>query len=155
MARRLLELLSVAALVACSGVVTASAGERGQVSVQCTYSDQLPPAGPGLIYTSCAGEAKFQFQSDGIPTAYGIKFTAPSTHCSAVNYQVWATYNPDLMLGRTRNFLEAGQSEIVPIGNEFARGLQVINVRALGKVGGCNTGRMSGWSAIVEVVVIP
>lgn len=145
----------LSALAVSGNLYVASAGERGQVSVQCAASDALPPAGPNLVYTTCAGEAKFQFQSDGIPTAYGIKFTAPSTHCSAVNYQVWATYNPDLMLGRTRNFLEAGQSEIVPIGDDFARGLQIINVRALGKVGGCNTGRMSGWSAIVEVVIIP
>ena len=150
-----LKLLSLLMVVLSGNVFSASAGERGQVSVQCAASDQLPPAGPGLIYTSCAGESKFQFQSEGIPTAYGIKFTAPSTHCSAVNYQVWATYNPDLMLGRTRNFLEPGQSEIVPIGDDFARGLQVVNVRALGKIGGCNTGRMSGWSAMVEVVIIP
>lgn len=148
----LLSLAIAAALVASAPTV---AGERGRISVNCLASDQLPPAGQGLIYTTCAGETQFRFQSAGVPTNYGIRFTAPSMHCSAVNYQVYATYNPNLMLGRTRDFLEPGQSEIVPIGNDFARGMQVINVRGLGKVGGCNQGRMSGWSADVEVVIIP
>jgi hypothetical protein len=155
MTRLVWGLISVAATAACGMVLPAWAGERAQISVQCTYSDQLPPAGPGLIYTTCAGDARFSFQSDGVPTAYGLKFTAPTTHCSAVNYQAYATYDVNHLLGRTRNFLEPGQSEIVPIGNDFARGLQVVTIRVLGKVGGCNTGRMSGWSATVEAVVIP
>ncbi|MBP6012091.1 MAG: hypothetical protein KBA31_07675 [Alphaproteobacteria bacterium] len=140
------------ALIALAAV-PASAGQT-RVEVTCAASDALPPAGPGLVYTTCAGQQQYRFQSDGIPTSYGIKFTAPPTHCSDVNYQVYATYE-DRLLGRTRAFLAAGQSEIVPIGNDFARGLQVVNIRALGKVGGCNQGRMHSWAALVELVVIP
>jgi hypothetical protein len=150
-----LKLLALTAFVVSTGATIASAGETGQISVQCAVSDQIPTGRPGLVYTTCFGDAQFRFQSEGVPTAYGLKFTAPTMHCSAVNYQVYATYDPNLLLGKTRNFLEPGQSEIVPIGNDFARGLQVVNVRALGKVGGCNTGRMQGWSATVEVVIIP
>lgn len=150
-----LKLLTLSALVVSAGATFASAGETGQLSVQCAASDQIRTGRPDLVYTTCFGDAQFRFQSEGVPNSYGLKFTAPTMHCSAVNYQVYATYDPNRLLGRTRDFLEPGQSEIVPIGNDLARGLQVVNVRALGKVGGCNTGRMSGWSAMVEVVIIP
>lgn len=147
-------LLALSTLGVCATLSSASAGESSTVSVQCAATDALPPIG-GNVYTTCFGDAQFKFHSDGVPTAYGLKITASPMHCSAVNYQVYATYDPNLLLGKTQNFLEAGQSEIVPIGNNFARGLQVVNIRALGKVGGCNTGRMQGWSGRVDVVIIP
>ena len=98
---------------------------------------------------------RFSFQSDGVGVQYGVKITAPPGHCSAVNYQVYATYDQNHLLGRTRDFLNAGQNEIVPIGSEYARGLQIVEIRVLGKVGGCNQGRMSGWGAHLELVIIP
>ena len=152
---RLHVIIAATALAALSGIQPSAAGTPTQVSVQCASTDRTPDISPGVAYTTCFGDATYSFQSDGIPTAYGLKITAPSTHCSSVNYQVYATYDRNRLLGRTRNFLAAGQSEIVPIGNDYARGLQVVAIRALGITGGCNQGSMSGWGALVELVVIP
>ena len=135
----------------------AIAGTPTQIGATCQASDPIATGTPGVTYTTCGvvNDPRFSFQSEGPGTQYALKITAPPTHCSAVNYQVYATYDLNRLLGRTQNFLEPGQSEIVPVGNDYARGLQVVAIRVLGKVGGCNQGRMSGWSGLVELVIIP
>jgi hypothetical protein len=150
-------ILPALAMFACAGPQSALAGEPTQIGASCQASDPIVTGTPGLTYTTCgvADDPRFSFQSEGPGTQYGLKFTAPPTHCSAVNYQVYATYDLNHLLGRTQNFLEPGQSEIVPVGNDYARGTQVVAIRVLGKVGGCNQGRMSGWSGLVELVIIP
>ena len=58
------------------------------------------------------------------------------------------------MYGKTQRFLNAGESEIVPIGNAFPRGAITVAIRAVGQMGGCNAGVMSSWGATVEAVVV-
>jgi hypothetical protein len=132
---------------------TATPVQWAQVSGTCERSDRIP----NTQWTTCATprDAIFTFRSDGEPTMYGLKITAPSAHCSAVNYQVWSTSGPEHMYARTQEFLNAGESELVQIGNEFPRGNVAVAIRVLGQVGGCNTGAMQGWGARVELVVIP
>lgn len=132
---------------------TATPVQWAQLSGTCEVSDRIPNS----QWTTCGTrrDAVFTFRSDGVPTMYGLKITAPPAHCSAVNYQVWSTTNANQMYGKTQRFLNAGESEIVPIGNEFPRGNVTVAIRVLGQMGGCNVGAMQSWGATVELVVIP
>ena len=145
-----------AAAIAGPGQIGMPVGPGVPVSIgtTCEISDTIP-SNPPMTTCGVRMDPRFSFASDGPGTQYGIKVTAPPAHCSPVNYQIYATYDLNLLLGRTANFLNGGQSEIIPIGNSFARGEQVVAIRALGKVAGCNQGRMQSWGAILELVVIP
>ena len=121
---------------------TASA-ERLQVN--CTGSGQVLP---GVV--SCDGAAQFGFQSEGPGQMYVVQLMAPTTHCSRVKYIVWRGDGSPMVdfrtaLGQTE-FLDPGRSSWVRIGNQLARGLQVVRITAVGQVGGCNTGAMGSWA---------
>jgi hypothetical protein len=58
------------------------------------------------------------------------------------------------MLGKTQRFLNAGERDIVSVGNNFPVGNNTVIIRAIGQMGGCNVGAMHSWGAIVDVAVV-
>ena len=139
-------LTALTLLVAAAGP---AAAEQVQVSGQCEVSDRIPNS----QWTTCGAQhdATVKFSSRGPDTTYTATFTAPTTHCSAVNYQVWSVRDANLMYGKTVRFLNAGETETVSIGSGFPRGNQTVAIRVLGQMGGCNEGRMASWAALVDI----
>ncbi|MFM9862874.1 MAG: hypothetical protein ACKVRO_04645 [Micropepsaceae bacterium] len=152
MSRTLAHITALTAL-ALSAAVWPAAADTIRVSGGCEASDRIPNS----QWTTCAARADttFTFNAAGVGTMYALRIAAPSTHCSAVNYQVWSVTDRNRMFGKTRRFLGAGENEIVNIGNDFPPGNQTVAIRVLGQMGGCNEGRMESWAAFVELVVIP
>jgi hypothetical protein len=77
-----------------------------------------------------------------------LSLTSPATSCAEVQYVV-SGVRVGHEIGRT-SFLRPGANERVNLGKLDA-GPQVIFVSAVGKIGGCNTGRMLEWFVDVEV----
>jgi Protein of unknown function (DUF3421) len=68
-----------------------------------------------------------------------IKLTAPSTHCSAVSYEVLHGG-----FSQKTRFLQPGESTQVRVRLSKGADYQLI-IKAIGKNGGCNTGRLASW----------
>jgi hypothetical protein len=145
--------LAVAAAFLALG--TAALSVRAEVlTVNCSSSFLVRPE-----LVQCEGAAQFGFQSDGPGTTYAVMLKAPTTHCSAVKYVVWRgdgspMTNPAQALGQTQ-LLNPGQSGWVRVGNDLARGLQVVRITAYGQVGGCNRGTMGSWAVDASPTIIP
>lgn len=150
---RRIECATLTVVVLAAAVAWPAAADQVLVSGTCEVSDRIPNS----QWTTCGArvDATVKFYSRGPDTTYTATFTAPPEHCSAVNYQVWSLRDPNLMHGKTRRFLNAGESETFSIGNGFPRGNQNVAIRVLGLMGGCNEGRMESWAAAVNIMPTP
>ena len=95
----------------------------------------------------CSENKLYTFQSESIDYTYSIKIKTATSHCSDVKFHILSG-DGTIEYGTTP-WLAAGQLGIVPIGNNLARGAQVVQIRTLGRRGGCNTGRIGSWQAQV------
>jgi hypothetical protein len=78
-----------------------------------------------------------------------IWLTAPSTHCSVVNYFVEDAQNPKNGISGTQ--LAPGKSSFVQVGLLAKGSTRQFRIRANGVKGGCNTGRLESWSVKVRL----
>ncbi len=78
-----------------------------------------------------------------------IWLTAPSTHCSVVNYFVEDVQNPKKGVRGTQ--LAPGKSSFVQVGLLAKGSTRQFRIRANGVKGGCNTGSLKSWSVKVRV----
>ena len=98
---------------------------------------------------TCDANAFYSFEStdESENGRYYIRIQAPSQHCSSVKYYV--------LLGDGSNswgstgWLAPGQTNVVQIGVPLPLGHQVVQIKAVGKRGGCNTGTLGSWKANV------
>ena len=99
---------------------------------------------------NCDAAALYSFEStdESDNGHYIIRIQAPRTHCSPVRYVI-LTGDGRLSWGAT-NWLEAGQTGILRIGVPLAIGTQVVQVKAIGKRGGCNMGTLGSWKANID-----
>jgi|GEM_PF-4667824 len=129
-----------------------------QVNGTCTHSapvrDNAGQVYEGLVVCANPRDATFTFVSEGPGTNYALRMTAPAAHCSPIQYQIWTPGEGGSVYGKTR-FLNRTESEVVPIGNSFARGNITVAIRVLGKMEGCNVGAISSWGGVVELVYLP
>ena len=101
---------------------------------------------------SCDKHALYRFQAESADHVYGLELTAPSSHCSPVQYRILEN-GSRTYLGSTR-FLQPGQSQLVELGNGFVPGTNKVMIVAWGKVEGCNTGVLQSWAVQVHPVAL-
>jgi hypothetical protein len=77
-----------------------------------------------------------------------IWLTAPSTHCSVINYFVEDAQNPKYASGTQ---LAPGKTSFVQVGLLAKGSTRQFRIRATGVKGGCNTGRLVSWSVKVRL----
>lgn len=92
---------------------------------------------------ACNSVASMGIASDGPGAVYQLRLQAPGGHCSAVRYIVYG--GDGRPLAQPTAFLNAGQSAVIPLGNNLVRGRHTVFIGAEGIVGGCNTGRLLSW----------
>ncbi len=101
------------------------------------------------LETACGSKGQLcdngvQFSFDVHPSADGSPFVlhlqAPRTHCSEVRYII----NSGSGQKSVTRFLQPGQTGSVNLG-VLATGTQAIDIKAEGKVGGCNVGILESW----------
>jgi len=97
-----------------------------KLNVNCTSAGQL-----------CNRHARFALPS-GAPNGWLLVLRAPAGHCSHVKYYVRGGGNFEY--GRTA-FLAPGQAGTVQVPD-----VQTVQIGAQGRLGGCNQGRLGGWS---------
>ncbi len=78
-----------------------------------------------------------------------IWLTAPSTHCSVVNYSVEDSQNPNKV--RRGIQLAPGKSYFAQLGLLAKGSTRQFRIRANGVKGGCNTGSLKSWSVKVRI----
>ena len=100
--------------------------------------------------TSCDAQIYYYFLSEQPTRVTYLKVTAPAKQCSDVQYIVYGGEGRREM-GRTP-FLAPGQKSKVRLGN-LSAGVQTVFIGAVGKVGGCNKGRLVEFGADVEAVI--
>lgn len=142
--------ISLSALTILAFTLPAAAQQAGYAEVSCSSSSRQ-----GAL-TSCDGYRAITMQSGGPGTIYGLRVTAPATHCSPVFYSVsrfpHATGND---IAGMSGILRAGESTWFELGRDFAAGTHELRISAVGAVEGCNTGQMSSWGVNWEFLIIP
>lgn len=134
--------LAYMALLIAAGVIGfAPKASAEYLSTTCTSTGQF-----------CNREVPFSFSSDGPGAQYAIRLQAPAGHCSAVRYILVSSNKRTL--GST-GFLNAGESNWVPVGNNLARGVHRVSILAEGTTGGCNVGRLQSWGVDASATLIP
>jgi hypothetical protein len=130
------------ALLMAAGVIGfAPKASAEYLSTTCTSTGQY-----------CNREVPFTFSSDGLGTQYAIRLQAPASHCSAVRYTL--NSSDGRTLGST-DFLSAGETTWVPVGNNLTPGVHRISIVAQGTTGGCNAGRLQSWGVDAAATVVP
>lgn len=119
------------------------------ITVTCADSS-LAPTGDMVL---CLTPGEFVINADGPGTEYGVRLTAPSTHCATVKYSIVPVATRQ-GIGLT-SWLGANGSEVFSLGNSLTRGAHRYQVYAWGRVGGCLGTAMHSWGVMVEPVVIP
>jgi hypothetical protein len=118
----------------------------------------IAAAGPAINCRSsgqvCDTTMPLEFNSDGPGSEYAIQVKAPTGHCSAVRYFTMIAQGDGVRIVQSE-FLNAGQSSYLSLGNNLPRGRHSVTIGAVGKVGGCNTGRLGSWSVDAQATVIP
>ncbi len=134
---------SFVAMLAAASVVSFApqASAQASLSATCTSSGQ-----------NCNRRLPFTFNSDGPGAEYAVTLKAPATHCSAVRYTL-VSRNGDILGGT--GFLNAGESTLVSLGDNLAKGRQTVFIQAQGKIGGCNSGRLGSWGVEATSTVVP
>lgn len=82
---------------------------------------------------------------------FTLKLTAPASHCSDVRYFLRAA-RPDYPPFAATSWLSRGQSQELRIDGLVHRD---IHIGAEGRVGGCNSGKISGWGVDLDILVDP
>lgn len=121
--------MTVATFVVMSSAQAALAGQH--LETACGSRGQL-----------CDNSVQFSFDvhssADGSP--FVLNLQAPRTHCSEVRYIV----NSGSSKKSATRFLQPGQTGFLNLG-VLATGTQTINIKAEGRVGGCNVGILESW----------
>jgi hypothetical protein len=124
-----LKKMTIATIILMSSAQAALAGQH--LETACGSTGQL-----------CDNGVQFSFDvhssSDGSP--FVLHLQAPRTHCSEVRYII----NSGSGKKSATRFLQPGQTGSVNLG-VLATGAQTINIKAEGKVGGCNVGTLQSW----------
>jgi hypothetical protein len=103
--------------------------------------------------TLCAALADYRFRSDGPEVEFFLTLRAPDTHCSDVVYTAWFP-GETFSRGFTRQ-LRPGESDTVVIGRGYGPGEALVQISAIGIVGGCNVGQMLSWAVEVSAAPVP
>lgn len=93
----------------------------------------------------CSASASIGLPDDGDAI---VEISAGDRHCAEVKY-ILKTQDGDFIGGT--GWLAAGESDQVLVPSETSP--RSIRLFAKGRKGGCNTGRLSSWSADVEVML--
>jgi hypothetical protein len=110
--------------------------EEQTLTVSCNSTGQV-----------CDNSAVFNFRS--LRNHSLIWLTAPSTHCSVVNYFVEDAQNPKSGISGTQ--LAPGKNSFVQVGLLRKGSTRQFRIRANGVKGGCNTGRLESWGVKVRL----
>ncbi|MEN9227150.1 MAG: hypothetical protein Q6L50_09465 [Gloeomargarita sp. GMQP_bins_120] len=124
--------------------------------VGLTVAPQQTYANPIVVNCSSAGQtcdrsANYNFHSDGSHVEYFMQLRAPASHCSDVKYIVTTSSGQRWETG----FLAPGQQAAVELGRGFPRGHHALQISAVGRLGGCNVGRLGSWGVIAGVGSVP
>jgi len=103
--------------------------------------------------TLCDTRGRFVFQSDGPEVPFFVTVTAPATHCSDVSYMMFRP-GEEASIGFSDR-MAPGASQTVEIGAGFGPGEAVIEVAAIGHIGGCNTGAIQSWAVDISAAPVP
>jgi hypothetical protein len=110
--------------------------EEQTLTVSCNSTGQV-----------CDNSAVFNFRPSRNHSL--IWLTAPSTHCSVVNYFVEDAQNPKSGISGTQ--LAPGKRSFVQVGLLAKGSTRQFRIRATGVKGGCNTGSLKSWSVKVRL----
>ena len=103
--------------------------------------------------TICDTRGSFGVQSEGPEVYHFVTLTALTSLCSDVSYLRFRPIEANSIAFSTP--LSPGQSQNVEIGKGFAAGEVKGDVRAIGRVGGCNTGVKGSWAADLSAAPVP
>jgi hypothetical protein len=105
-------------------------------------------------WSRCSNKGSYGFNSEGSDLIYGLKLQAPSTHCAPMTYSIVVDgRQPERSTSRSLN---AGESEIINIGSDWARGRHQVLISASSIAGqGCNRNGLQSWAVDASVVIIP
>jgi len=118
------------------------------IIVTCQGSERSPFANQLL----CRGFAEITLNSDGPGAMVGLQLTAPTTHCSDVQYFVQRVATER---GETTGRLAPGASEVLPLANDLPRGAHRYRIWAWGYVGGCMSDQFQSFGVIADPVIVP
>ncbi len=106
--------------------------------------------------TDCSDHATVTLLSEAADLIYGMKLSAPPAHCSTVAYGVVKfPYGTGADVIGMTGFLNAGQTETLILGRNWAPGTHELRIIATGVVGGCNAGALQSWGVNWEQVIVP
>ena len=130
------------------GILACSPGAQAEtITAQCASSSIV-----GGDKTSCAAYKIYAFSSEGPGIRHYVRLRAPRTHCSDVMYTI-SSGDGARFLGHTE-FLQPGRTQAVEVGDNLEAGDQVVQIRATGKIGGCNTGVMQSWAVEITSGIV-
>lgn len=118
------------------------------IIVTCQGSERSP-FGNALV---CNGFAELTLHSDGPGAMIGLQLTAPSTHCSDIQYYVQRVSNES---GEMSERLSPGQGTVLPIANDLPHGLHRYRIWGWGHIGGCLVDQFQSFGVIADQVIIP
>lgn len=133
---------SLIALATLGLLIVGQPANAADISATCRSSGQV-----GELIT-CDTRKDFSFHSNGEDKEYSLFIRASEGHCSDVKFTIYS-YNNRIIMGET-DWLAPGQQGYAVIGGGMAEGTQIVKVRADGRLGGCNTGRLGSWKANVR-----
>lgn len=123
-------------------------GARQPIIVTCQGSERSPFANALL----CRGFAEITINSDGPGAMIGLQLTAPTTHCSDIQYFV---QNVATESGVTSIRLSPGASQILPIADNLPRGPHRYRIWGWGYIGGCMVDQFHSFGVTAAPVIIP
>jgi len=121
---------------------------RQPMIVMCRGSERSPFANALL----CRGFAEITINSDGPGAMIGLQLTAPTTHCSDIQYYVQRVATET---GATSIRLSPGASQTLPIASDLPRGAHRYRIWGWGYIGGCMVDQFHSFGVTAVPVIIP
>ncbi|OQW57587.1 MAG: hypothetical protein A4S17_12650 [Proteobacteria bacterium HN_bin10] len=121
---------------------------RQPIVVMCQGSERSPFANALL----CLGFAEITINSDGPGAMIGLQLTAPTTHCSDIQYYVQRVATET---GVTSVRLPPGASQTLPIASDLPRGAHRYRIWGWGYIGGCMVDEFHSFGVTAVPVIVP
>lgn len=100
----------------------------------------------------CRNFAEITINSDGPGAMIGLQVTAPTTHCSDIQYFVQRVATES---GELSNRLSPGQSQVMQIADDLPRGAHRYRIWGWGYIGGCMVDQFHSFGVTAVPVIIP